>query len=159
MSSEANRCPKCNGEMVQGFTVDRTYGGIFVSDWFEGAPKRSFWLPVNVRKKQRVPIGTFRCSNCGFLECYARSEFAAESCFVNRPRWTVLNDENRRKILWDTAAGSPGEQYRSDDCAPQRVAASSVSDDFWPRCPFSHDRDLSRHFVPLPPRWVSNRRD
>ncbi len=28
MNTEAIRCPKCNGEMVQGFIFDRADGGI-----------------------------------------------------------------------------------------------------------------------------------
>jgi hypothetical protein len=49
-----------------------------VSTWVEGAPEKSFWHGANVPADKRVPVGTFRCSACGFLESYARPEFAAE---------------------------------------------------------------------------------
>jgi len=78
MNTETSRCPKCNGEMQQGFIIDRVQGGSLVSSWFEGAPKRSFWWGTSAPEVNRMPIGTFRCSACGFLESYARPEFAAE---------------------------------------------------------------------------------
>jgi hypothetical protein len=80
MSAEANRCLKCNGEMVQGFIFESQGPGRMVSTWVEGAPKKKkifwkiFWVPAD----KCVPVGTFRCSACGFLESYARPEFAAK---------------------------------------------------------------------------------
>ena len=39
MSTKAIQCPKCNGEMVQGFIFDRTDGGTRrVINWVEGEP-------------------------------------------------------------------------------------------------------------------------
>ena len=79
MSAEADRCPKCNGEMVQGFVVEIDGAVRKVNTWVEGAPeKKSFWFGVKVPADKCVPVGTFRCSACGFLESYARPEFAAE---------------------------------------------------------------------------------
>jgi hypothetical protein len=79
MSAEPARCPKCNSEMMQGFIVDfHTGGKRLVSSWVEGPPEKSLWHRTNVPAEKRVPVGTFRCSGCGFLESYARSEFAAE---------------------------------------------------------------------------------
>src|SRR5262245_31417507 len=44
MSAETTRCPKCNGEMVQGFIFDYHAGGKrLVSNWVEGAPEKSWW--------------------------------------------------------------------------------------------------------------------
>lgn len=76
-------CPKCNGLMEQGFTVDmgagdRTLGAHHVSYWARGAPVKSFffktWVPHD-----SLPIGTYRCASCGYLESYARQEFASKS--------------------------------------------------------------------------------
>lgn len=79
MIAEPTRCSKCNGEMVQGFIVDHHAGGKrLVSSWVEGAPEKSFWHSTNVPAEKCVPVGTFRCSACGFLESYARPEFAAK---------------------------------------------------------------------------------
>ena len=78
MSVETSRCPKCNGEMMQGYIVDHLHGGVRVSSWIEGAPKKSIWFGLESPEERPLPIGTFRCSACGFLESYARPEFAAE---------------------------------------------------------------------------------
>ena len=63
--------------MKQGFVVDNTYGAQVVSKWAAGAPRKSFWGGVKSPDEDLVPIGTYRCSSCGYLEMYARSEFAA----------------------------------------------------------------------------------
>ena len=79
MSAETSRCPKCNGEMAQGFIVDWSQGiDRRVSRWVEGAPENSFWHGTKAPEEKSVPVGTFRCSACGFLESYARPEFAAK---------------------------------------------------------------------------------
>ena len=69
-------CPKCSGLMEQGFVLDNTHGGALVSQWARGAPLKSFWLGTKQPDAQ-LPIGAFRCSSCGYLEAYARQEFAA----------------------------------------------------------------------------------
>ena len=43
MTGEKLQCPKCKGEMVQGFVPDNTYGGIRVGRWYAGQPEKSFW--------------------------------------------------------------------------------------------------------------------
>ena len=80
MSAGTNRCPKCNGEMVQGFTCGREGPNRVVSTWVEGTPETVGWLfqQVEVPPDKCVPVGVFRCSACGFLESYARPEFAAK---------------------------------------------------------------------------------
>jgi hypothetical protein len=78
MSHTPERCPKCDGQMERGFVMDMTYGGRLVSQWSAGAPVRSLWLGTRVPEEKQVPIGVFRCASCGFLEAYARPEFAAQ---------------------------------------------------------------------------------
>lgn len=80
MSAHVNRCLKCNGEMVQGFIFGREGPNRIVSTWVEGAPEKVGWLfqQVEAPPDKCVPVGVFRCSACGFLESYARPEFAAE---------------------------------------------------------------------------------
>jgi hypothetical protein len=72
-----DRCPKCSGQMERGFIIDNTQGGRLVSQWAPGAPVRSFWTGTKA-PDTLVPIGAFRCGSCGFLESYARDEFAAQ---------------------------------------------------------------------------------
>jgi len=65
-------CPKCNGSMVEGFALDRTEGqGKWISTWIAGAPERSFWVGIKTSDRENIPIRTFRCSGCGYLESYA----------------------------------------------------------------------------------------
>ena len=78
MSEGKTQCPKCNGEMVQGFLFEYDGPARWVTTWVEGAPEKSWFWSVKVPKEKCVPVGTFRCSVCGFLESYARPEFAAK---------------------------------------------------------------------------------
>jgi hypothetical protein len=78
MSHTPKQCPKCNGQMEQGFVVDITYGGRLVSQWAAGAPAKSVWVGTKLPEEKLIPIGVFRCASCGFLESYARHEFAAQ---------------------------------------------------------------------------------
>ena len=64
--------------MAQGFVLDTTYGARLVSRWAPGAPMKSFWLGTQTPDDGVLPIGTYRCSSCGYLESYAQPEFRAE---------------------------------------------------------------------------------
>ena len=78
MSPKTLVCPKCQGEMVQGFVADFAHAQIVVSTWVQGPPQKSFWMGTKVPQEDCVPIGTFRCAACGFLESYARTEFGRQ---------------------------------------------------------------------------------
>lgn len=69
--SNAPECPKCKGEMEEGFTLDVTHGSRLVSGWVAGAPERSFWVGIKVKGKRHKSITTWRCKSCGYLESYA----------------------------------------------------------------------------------------
>ena len=71
MNQISPNCPKCGGEMNEGFIADYTYGAIRTSDWVEGEPVKSFWVGTKVRGKEQYKVKTFRCVGCGFLESYA----------------------------------------------------------------------------------------
>lgn len=75
-------CPKCGGRMEQGFTIDMGHGSSrlgprHVSAWARGAPVKSLWFLTYVLLRNTLSIGTFRCESCGYLESFAREEFAA----------------------------------------------------------------------------------
>jgi Domain of unknown function (DUF6487) len=76
-SDDALPCPKCNGQMQQGFVVDNIHGGRYVSHWAPGQPRNSLWS-ITKLPDGSLPVGAFRCRECGYLESYARGEFAAE---------------------------------------------------------------------------------
>ena len=69
--SDAKNCPKCQHLMSQGFIADRGADAYFVSQWVEGEPNRSFWLGLKVPPEKTLPVTTYRCVSCGFLEAYA----------------------------------------------------------------------------------------
>jgi hypothetical protein len=66
-------CLRCKTTMEQGFITDTTYGGIVQETWVTGAPETSFWGSLKVRGKERLPVSTYRCPTCGYLESYANS--------------------------------------------------------------------------------------
>ena len=75
----SHQCPKCKSGMEQGFVLDHTQGARqVVSHWAAGAPLKAFWSGTKLPDEKLVPIGTYRCSSCGYLEQYARPEFAAK---------------------------------------------------------------------------------
>ena len=63
--------------MEQGFLPDGSYADLLISYWAKGSPKKSFWKGTK-RPAEMIPIGVFRCASCGFLEAYARHEYAHE---------------------------------------------------------------------------------
>ena len=66
-------CPKCGGAMVEGYTLEKGhYNSPNVAEWVEGPPEKSFWVGLKLKDRDRIPISTFRCENCGYLESYAR---------------------------------------------------------------------------------------
>ena len=77
MTTEKLQCPKCKGEMVQGFVPDYSQAGVFLGGWHSGHPKKSFWTITKAPMSEGIPIGAFRCQKCGFLEFYSDFKFAA----------------------------------------------------------------------------------
>lgn len=78
MTYEQMQCPKCKGEMVQGFVPDFTHQHALVQAWHEGKPKKSFWRRTKAHPTEGLPVGAFRCERCGYLEFYADPKFAAQ---------------------------------------------------------------------------------
>jgi hypothetical protein len=64
--------------MVQGFLFESEGARRVVITWVEGAPEKSWLGSVKVPNEKCIPVGTFRCSECGFLESYARPKFGAK---------------------------------------------------------------------------------
>ena len=64
-------CIRCHAQMVLGFVPDNTNAGFAQQSWVPGEPERSFWTGIKMTKDQIVPVITFRCPSCGYLESYA----------------------------------------------------------------------------------------
>ena len=79
MTNDKLQCPKCKGEMAQGFVPDfYSHSAVLVGGWHEGQPKKSFWTRTKAPFLEGIPIGAFRCQKCGFLEFYSDAKFAAQ---------------------------------------------------------------------------------
>lgn len=60
--------------MGPGFLLDRGEGDRKrVVQWIEGDPQKSFWTGLVTAKRVMLPVATYRCTGCGYLESYARS--------------------------------------------------------------------------------------
>ncbi len=61
--------------MESGWVPDNTHAGLQQENWSPGEPQPSVWTGLKVENKDIVvPITTFRCPNCGYLESYAIPE-------------------------------------------------------------------------------------
>jgi hypothetical protein len=65
-------CPKCHGSMEEGFIKDEDYGNARIPKWVEGAPERSWLMGTKTHGKTQLEIASYRCSQCGYLESYAK---------------------------------------------------------------------------------------
>ena len=64
-------CAKCNGRMEQGFLLELKDGNAkAVTDWVDGVPEKKWW-GLSIRGKRKLPVETWRCGRCGYLESYA----------------------------------------------------------------------------------------
>lgn len=73
MSKAPLNCPRCDGEMQEGFLLDR--GDLEMrhpSVWVAGAPEKSLWLGTKIEGRPSFQISSYRCTSCGYLESYAR---------------------------------------------------------------------------------------
>ena len=71
MTDREPTCAKCGKAMEAGFVLGYDHGTRTQSAWIHGAPEPSFWTGVKLKGHQRLPVTTYRCTGCGFLESYA----------------------------------------------------------------------------------------
>jgi len=65
-------CLRCKGQMQKGFVVEnRIYR---FHSWTPGQPQISSWFGSEIAKaaKESLRIMTYRCTECGYLESYAK---------------------------------------------------------------------------------------
>ena len=77
MSITTPECQRCRTRMERGFIVDHSHAERVVSQWAPGEPRKSFWSGMKLDKSELLPVATFRCPKCGFLESYADKAYAA----------------------------------------------------------------------------------
>jgi hypothetical protein len=57
--------------MEMGFLLDASQRGYGQQNWTLGEPQPSFWMGLKLKENSAVPVTTFRCPKCGYLESYA----------------------------------------------------------------------------------------
>ena len=77
MAKSISECPKCAGTMEAGYLPDAAYAGQQIGRWAPGPATKSRWTVTKVAK-ETIPMCAFRCSECGYVELYARDEFVPQ---------------------------------------------------------------------------------
>jgi rubredoxin len=68
---ETATCPKCQGQMERGYSLDYfeiSANGFDQSEWGMSLPSK---LPF-AKVPKTLKVFTYRCTNCGYLESYAK---------------------------------------------------------------------------------------
>jgi phage FluMu protein Com len=74
MGDRVIKCPKCETIMEMGFLLDHEgHNAASQPAWVRGTPERSFWTGIKMDGKEKLPVLTYRCPKCGYLESYALS--------------------------------------------------------------------------------------
>lgn len=71
MTLKKMSCLRCQGFMAAGFVPDFASAGTLPMVWHPGKPEKSFWTGIAVNKKQTMPVRSYRCNRCGYLEFFA----------------------------------------------------------------------------------------
>ena len=71
--STAPECRDCRVAMDAGLMLDRTHGGSEQPMWIKGTADKGIFGLIKERDRERLPVVTFRCPNCGRLESFAQT--------------------------------------------------------------------------------------
>jgi len=72
METKAHACPKCDGQMEEGWILDLADNSCRrTSSWVKGPPAEGLLFGPVIRGKERRSVTAYRCAACGFLELYA----------------------------------------------------------------------------------------
>jgi rubredoxin len=64
-------CPKCQGQMERGYSLDYYIAsnmGFAQSEWGMSLPGKT----MSAKIPKTLKVFTYRCTNCGYLESYAK---------------------------------------------------------------------------------------
>lgn len=73
------KCGKCGGGMDAGFVIEYTIDRPVQERWAGGKPEPNVALGVidmgvKLEGRRTLPVTSWRCTACGFLESYANDE-------------------------------------------------------------------------------------
>jgi hypothetical protein len=71
MLKQSVECLRCKRAMEAGFLVDHGYGVVYPAAWIAGVAEWNWWRGLNLKRRDKMPVTTFRCPGCGLLESYA----------------------------------------------------------------------------------------
>jgi hypothetical protein len=69
------KCLRCGGPLEEGFIPEFTGHGSCQMPWVEGRPETSFWSGLKINDRRCLKTFTYRCTQCGRLESFAREPF------------------------------------------------------------------------------------
>ena len=67
--------------MDAGFGIDKDSGSVQAARWVKGVPESSWWQGTEAKDRECRDIIMWRCTACGFLECYAQQPVEAPGLF------------------------------------------------------------------------------
>ena len=72
MLAPVTSCTKCSSDMEEGFIIDYGHSQFRqVASWIPGPAEKGGFSGVKIKDKRQIPLRTFRCTACGYLELYA----------------------------------------------------------------------------------------
>lgn len=75
MPNQRLECLRCHGRMQPGFLLEGDPGETrAVTRWVEGEPEKSFWMGLAIGDRAVLPVTTYRCERCAYLESYAPAQ-------------------------------------------------------------------------------------
>ncbi len=74
MSNRAPNCIRCKTQMAPGYLLEAgDHNARTVTQWVDGHPEKSFWVGLKTKDRDVMPVMTYRCPACGYLESYAHT--------------------------------------------------------------------------------------
>lgn len=67
------QCPQCEGKMERGFAIGGTPAHVHTdAKWVEGSPRKGIRGGIILGGRRKYAITAYRCTECGYLELYAK---------------------------------------------------------------------------------------
>ena len=57
--------------MEEGFLLTKSSSATATAEWVSGRAEKSVWTGVKLGGRRRLPVVTYRCTECGALDAYA----------------------------------------------------------------------------------------
>jgi DNA-directed RNA polymerase subunit RPC12/RpoP len=72
MNDRRLACPRCSSSLEPGVLLDKGDNNRpNTVEWLKGTAEYSFWTGIKKKGREVLPVRTYRCERCGYLESYA----------------------------------------------------------------------------------------